>query len=170
MNFEAYRAVRRNSEGAGFASARTCAPPKSRVVIERRFLQGQLSNDILALKPGDGIRACLLNNTGHLLGDLVVYAFADYLMIETDLQRIGIVKATLERFLIREKVTFEDVTDRWVIVTVAGSGATQVCESLLEMQSCFPMRQNIRTHQFRSRRRRRRRAGCARQMPACGRG
>ncbi len=87
------------------------------------FLQGQVTNDIARLMPGQGAHACLLNNTGHLLADLRIYAFADHLLIETDPERAGVVAETLDRYLVREKVMIEDSSRQWTILTAQGQGA-----------------------------------------------
>ena len=50
----------------------------------RTFLQGMISNDVLALTPGQLCHAALLDSTGHILADLRVHAFPDFFLLETD--------------------------------------------------------------------------------------
>ncbi|HEY3329394.1 MAG TPA: glycine cleavage T C-terminal barrel domain-containing protein [Capsulimonadaceae bacterium] len=94
------------------------------------FLHGQLSNDVLSLQPGEGIRACLLNNTGHLLADIIVHAFDGHVFLETDPSQAPILLRALDRFIIREKVLLEDVSASWQIVTLQGPGARDAWERL----------------------------------------
>jgi len=87
------------------------------------FLQGMVSNDVLALAPGQVCHAALLDTTGHVLADLHVHAFADALVVETDRACFAVLSQTLSRFLIMEDVTLADVSANWAIVTVLDGGA-----------------------------------------------
>ena len=44
------------------------------------FLHGQVTNDILALEPGQGAYAAFLTNKGKMLGDLRVFDLGDELL------------------------------------------------------------------------------------------
>ncbi|MDO8187166.1 folate-binding protein [Conexibacter sp. JD483] len=50
----------------------------------KRFLQGQITNDALALAPGDGIYAAFLTAKGKMLGDLRVLDAGDELLLDTE--------------------------------------------------------------------------------------
>lgn len=101
------------------------------------FLQGQVTNDIIRLMPGQGAHACLLNNTGHMLADLYIYAFADRLLIETDIARAPGTAKTLDRYLVREKVTIEEVSALWRIVTVQGAGSLAAIGAIVKTPLVF---------------------------------
>lgn len=94
------------------------------------FLQGQVSNDVAALAPGETRHAALLDATGHVLADLWVYALPDSLVVETDPACLATLHGTLDRFLIMEDVTLADVSDRWVILSVLGDGAADLLPRL----------------------------------------
>src|SRR5512144_272097 len=47
----------------------------------RAFLDGQVSNEVVALEPGHGRYAALLTNKGRMLGDLRVIATPDGLLL-----------------------------------------------------------------------------------------
>ena len=129
MDIEAYHKVRKVADGAGY---RCLARALIKVTGRDRltFLQGQVSQDMLDLHLGVGARACLLSTSGHLVADLVVYAFADHVVIETDSERKALVLEILDRYIIREQVCLEDVTDHWTIVTFQGAGAARAWENL----------------------------------------
>jgi folate-binding protein YgfZ len=95
-----------------------------------KYLQGQISNDVLAVAPGQSFQACLLNNTGHLLAMLTVYIFDDYLLIATDRERVTVVSGTLERFIVRERVEISECPLQ--LITVQGEWARRVVEVLFE--------------------------------------
>jgi folate-binding protein YgfZ len=92
------------------------------------FLQGMVSNDVLALAPGDVCHAALLDSTGHLLADLHVHAFSDSLVVETDPVCLPTLHKTLDKFLIMEDVTLADVSEQWAIFSVLGGGAAQLTD------------------------------------------
>ena len=71
------------------------------------FLQGMVSNDVLALAPGDTRHAALLDSTGHILADLHVHAFPDALVVETDPACLAMLHGTLDKLLIMEDVTLD---------------------------------------------------------------
>ena len=83
------------------------------------FLNGQVTSDVLNLAPAQ--HACLLNNTGHLLAEIFIHSFEDSLLIETDPERAQTVAAALERFLVRERVEIEVLTDVWKIASFQGA-------------------------------------------------
>ena len=94
------------------------------------FLQGMVSNDILALTPGQSCHAALLDSTGHLLADLRVHAFPDYFLAETDPDCFPVLSRTLDKFLIMEDVQLADVTAQWATLTVLGQEASEFVASL----------------------------------------
>ena len=87
------------------------------------FLQGMVSNDVLALAPGQMCHAALLDTTGHVLADLHVHAFAETLIVETDPECFEVLSQTLSKLLIMEDVMLADVSADWAVVTVLGDGA-----------------------------------------------
>jgi aminomethyltransferase len=97
------------------------------------FLQGQVSNDVLAFSPGQNFAACLLNSTGHLLALLDVYVFPDSLLVGTDSVRGPIVLRSLNRYLVRERVSITE--SPMAIITVQGAGSTRIVSALLRNEA-----------------------------------
>ncbi|MDW5594351.1 glycine cleavage T C-terminal barrel domain-containing protein [Conexibacter stalactiti] len=50
----------------------------------KRFLQGQITNDVVALEPGQGLYAAFLTAKGKMLGDLRVLDSGDELLLDTE--------------------------------------------------------------------------------------
>jgi len=94
------------------------------------FLQGMISNDVLALAPGQSCHAALLDSTGHLQADLRVHAFPDFLLIETDAVCLPVLFDTLDKFLIMEDVQLADVTASWATLSVLGQEALELLAHL----------------------------------------
>lgn len=95
------------------------------------FLQGMVTNDILALAPGHGCRAAFLDTTGHILADLRVWNAPDALFVETDPQVSARLLQTLDMYLIMEDVGLADVSAEWTLLSVLGNGAQSAVSSLL---------------------------------------
>ena len=88
----------------------------------RAFLQGMVSNDVATLMPGQSRHAALLDSTGHILADLRIHAFPDFLLLETHPDRLSALTATLDKLLIMEDVQLADVTAQWTTLTILGEG------------------------------------------------
>jgi tRNA-modifying protein YgfZ len=78
-----------------------------------RFLNGQLTNDILKLRPGSAMYACALTAKGKLCADLFVAATEEgnYLDAESVLRES--LAGRLEKYIIADDVTLEDVTEEF---------------------------------------------------------
>src|SRR5439155_243075 len=92
--------------------------------------QGMLSNDVKTLQPGQGCEAAFLDVHGKIVALLIVHCLPDGLVLELGRQFVGPTLATLDRFLISEKVELEDASGEAGILTVAGA-ATLLLEASL---------------------------------------
>ncbi len=95
------------------------------------FLQGMLSNDVKALSPGEGCPAAFLDARGKIVSLLAVHCLPDRLVLEMERGLVAPTLAALDRFLISERVEFEDLSERLVIVTLAGPVAHPTVEKIL---------------------------------------
>src|SRR5437016_11180060 len=90
-----YRAVR---ESAGLIDlsnrGRIEITGKNRV----QFLQGLVSNDVKALKPGSGLFAAFLNVTGRMLADCFIYVIGESFLIDTSPATRETIYKNLEKF------------------------------------------------------------------------
>jgi folate-binding protein YgfZ len=87
------------------------------------FLNGLLTNEVLKLNEGSGIRSALLNTKARVLADLYLYSRSDDLLIDTGDVPGARVKETLDRFIITEDVQVKDVTTELVHLTLQGQQA-----------------------------------------------
>jgi tRNA-modifying protein YgfZ len=91
------------------------------------YLQGQITNDVEALSPGDGCYAALLDRKGHVRADPRVLRLADD---EFRLDTEAIATATLMRHLqtykIGRDVEIEDQTSEHALVSVIGPAAEAI--------------------------------------------
>jgi folate-binding protein YgfZ len=78
-----------------------------------RFLNGQLTNDILSLRPGSTICACALTAKGKLCADLFVAAAEAIHYVDADSALRESLAARLEKYIIADDVALEDVTEEF---------------------------------------------------------
>ena len=88
-----------------------------------RYLQGQLTNDVRRAASGSAVYACLLTAKGRLVAD--VYLRADRengFLLDADPTLRESLVARLERYIIADDVTVEDVTDELALLHLPGDG------------------------------------------------
>ncbi len=85
-----------------------------------KYLQGILTNDILALTPGSGCYAALLDVKGHLQADLRLYALDDALFLDLDPALTASIIPLLKRYIVVYKVTLEEATAEFIHLAMSG--------------------------------------------------
>ena len=119
----AYEAARR---GAGLVDR----SHRGRIVVSGQdraeYLQGLLSNDIVALKPGGGCYAAYLTPQGRMIADLYVYELGDLILLTMSGDVTGTVLGKLDQFIFSEDVKLGDVTETFGQCAVIGPGAAKV--------------------------------------------
>ena len=97
------------------------------------YLQGLLTNDIAALRPGHGCYAAYLTAQGRMIADLWVYELGDVML----LRMLGDVKPTLlarlDQLIFSEDVQLGDVTDTFMGLGVVGPQSAVLLSSVLEV-------------------------------------
>jgi folate-binding protein YgfZ len=90
------------------------------------YLQGQLTNDVEALEPGDGCYAALLDRKGHLQGDMrVLRLHEDEVWLDTEAEAAGRVLRHLRMYSVGRQVEIEDASEAWAIVSLIGPAAAE---------------------------------------------
>src|SRR5438876_606345 len=85
-----------------------------------RFLQGMLTNNIKALKPGQGCYAAMLTPQGRTVADMRVYCLEDsfLLTVEPDLREK--VATVLKKFIIGDRVELLDRSEELALLSLQG--------------------------------------------------
>lgn len=96
----------------------------------QRFLHGQVTNDILALRPGHGCYAALVNAKGRLESDLHVHCLAEELLLDFEPGLAGAVTRRLERFIVADDVQLIDVSAAYGHLALLGPRAAEVAQAL----------------------------------------
>jgi folate-binding protein YgfZ len=86
------------------------------------YLQGLLTNDIVALEAGHGCYAAYLTAQGRMIADLHVYELGDAMLLTMSGAVKDVVLAKLDQFIFSEDVQLGDVTDAFAQVAVVGPG------------------------------------------------
>ncbi len=95
-----------------------------------RFLGGQLTSDVAALKPGGVLYGLLVSAKGRVETDAVVLAAEDRLLLELPAGRAPSVAERLAKYIIVDRVEIDSAV-RWRALTMAGPRAAEQLEQVL---------------------------------------
>src|SRR6185312_6712049 len=91
------------------------------------YLQGQLTNDVEALEPGDGQYAALLDRKGHMQADMrVLRRSAEEIWLDTEAGALAATLRHLSMYSIGREVAVEDVTATRAILSLIGPWAVEI--------------------------------------------
>ncbi len=83
-----------------------------------RFLQGQVSNDVRLARADAALYACVMTVKGKMSADVFIRAEPDAFFLDAEPELREPLAARLERYIIADDVTLEDVTDSLALVHV----------------------------------------------------
>jgi folate-binding protein YgfZ len=133
----AYEAARRRAA----AIDRT---DRGRIVVSgadrASYLQGLLTNDVVALKPGEGCYAAYLTAQGRMIADLYVYELGDLMLLTMAGDVKDAVLAKLDQFLFSEDVQLGDVSETFAQLAVVGPDAAEMAATVLGAVSAGTLR------------------------------
>lgn len=76
-----------------------------------RFLQGQISNDVRLAREDATLFACVMTVKGKMCADIFIRAEPDAYGVDAEAELRESLAARLERYIIADDVTLEDITD-----------------------------------------------------------
>ncbi|MFQ5666947.1 MAG: aminomethyltransferase family protein [Candidatus Binatia bacterium] len=94
------------------------------------FLHGMLSNDVASLREGNGTYAALLTQQGKVVSDLRVYVLPDELWLDVPAERLGTVRAALERYVVADDVEWTGGDDWGPLVAIEGPRAAATVQAV----------------------------------------
>jgi folate-binding protein YgfZ len=92
------------------------------------FLQGQVSNDVEGLAPGQGCYATILNHKGKLRTDLRVLRGADFFWLDTEAIGHAVVRHMLDTYTLGRDVQWEDVGESHALLSLIGPDADDLLD------------------------------------------
>ena len=87
------------------------------------YLQGQVTNDVEALQPGQGCYATLLTHKGKVVADMRILRGPDWLLIDTEQHALPALRRNVEMYSIGRDVQVADQTAERAILSLIGPGA-----------------------------------------------
>ena len=128
VSVEAYDAARHRVASIDRSS-------RGRIVVSgpdrASYLQGLLTNDIAALKPGLGCYAAYLTAQGRMIADLNVYELGDVILLTMEGDTKDTVLSKLDQLIFSEDVQLGDVTATFAQTAVIGPDAAATVSALL---------------------------------------
>lgn len=97
------------------------------------YLQGLLTNDTVALKPGTGCYSAYLTPQGRMISDLVVHELGDVMLLVLPRPTRETVLAKLDQFIFSEDVQLGDVSDTFIPVDIVGPESAEVAARVLDL-------------------------------------
>ena len=92
----------------------------------KEFLQGQVSNDVVALTPGSGCYAALLTPKGKMLGDLRILDTGEELLLDTERVALQELFNTIRRFSLGYDVQLHKRTVERGLVSLLGPDSDRI--------------------------------------------
>ena len=94
------------------------------------YLHRIISNDVEGLSVGEGNYATILTNRGKIIADMNVCVFEDSIGIETNAGTTLSLYQELDKYLIADDVTIEDVTECTSVVGVYGPKSAELVQEV----------------------------------------
>jgi tRNA-modifying protein YgfZ len=95
-----------------------------------RLVNAMTTNQVQALRPGQGCYVFFLNAQGRILGDGNLFCFPDHLLLDTEPETRQKLLEHLDRYIIADDVTVEDVTETTAAIAIEGPQAETVLSAL----------------------------------------
>jgi tRNA-modifying protein YgfZ len=136
QGYQGYDAVRKTSgvrDRSDEGRLRVTGPDRA------AWLQGLLTNDIAAVKPGGGCYAAYLTPQGRMIADVRVLERGDFMLLDVPAAQKAFVLDRLTTFIIMEDVTVDDVTESLSRVAVHGPEAAALLERVVKVDDGTPL-------------------------------
>jgi folate-binding protein YgfZ len=91
-----------------------------------RYLNGQVSNDVRKLTQGEVMYACVMTAKGRMCGDIFISLVGDDLLLDAEPSLRESLAARLEKYIISDDVTLEDVTDELSLIHVISDAPVDI--------------------------------------------
>lgn len=95
-----------------------------------RLLHAMTTNHVQGLKPGEGQYTFFLNAQGQIQADACVLCFADHVLLDVEPRTRRSIYEHLDRFIIADDVTLEDVTEETFSLGLEGPEAMRLATEI----------------------------------------
>ena len=128
FSIDQYQAVR---TGAGIVDCSARGKITVTGADRAEYLQGLLTNDIAALRPGTGCYAAFLTPQGRMIADFHVLALDDTMLLEVHPGVKDVLVQKFEEFVFTEDVQVVDWTGAWALFGLHGPRAASTVAAVL---------------------------------------
>ncbi len=94
-----------------------------------RLLHAMTTNHIQQLTPGTGCYAFFLNDKGRILADANILCMTDHFLLDVEPEVRESLYQHLDRYIIADDVTLEDVTAGTLTIAIEGPASNQILEA-----------------------------------------
>ena len=95
-----------------------------------KFINGQVTNEVVGLKPGQGCYAALINAKAKMQADLHVYRLDDELILDFEPGLIDVVTQRLESHIIADQAELIDASPHFGLLSLQGPKTADTLEVL----------------------------------------
>ncbi len=127
MNFDHYNAVRTT---AGYLQLKDRSWIGFVGSERAEFLQGLLTNDVIALSCGTGCYAAYLTPQGRMIADMIVLADQDRLLVDVHNSVSTSLHKRFDSLIFSEDVTVQNLGETFAVFGIHGPHALQIMSSL----------------------------------------
>jgi folate-binding protein YgfZ len=114
------------SGGAGLTDLSTRGRIRVTGEDRARLLHAMTTNHVQQMKPGDGIYAFFLNAQGRIQADAYILCFEDRFLLDTEPETRETLFAHLDKFIIADDVTLDDVTSETLCLGLEGPNSAEI--------------------------------------------
>ena len=97
-----------------------------------KFINGQVTNEVAGLRPGQGCYAALVNAKAKMQADLNIYRLENELILDFEPSLLETVTARLESHLVADRVELVDASPHFGLLSLQGPKTTEALESVEE--------------------------------------
>lgn len=91
-----------------------------------RLLHAMTTNHVEQMKPGDGVYVFFLNAQGRIVADAFLFCFEDHFLLDTESELRQSLIEHLDRYIIADDVTLDDVTEQTFALGLEGPKSGEV--------------------------------------------
>lgn len=95
-----------------------------------RLLHAMSTNHVQNLQPGEGLYVFFLTAQGRILADANMYNRGEVLFLDTEPETAEKLRSHLDKYIIADDATVEDVTGEWAVIGLEGPQSLQYAETL----------------------------------------
>ena len=116
--------------GAGFVDRSTRGRLQVTGADRRSFLQGLLTNDIVALAEGSGCYAAYLTPQGRMIADMRVFETGERLVVDLDASLAASIANRWEQLIFSEDAAISNITEATAEIGIYGPAAARVVAAM----------------------------------------